>query len=204
MNKKLVIISIFVLLIIGGIAGWFSFNKTSFNRTIKTSLESQKSSLSKNLPSQNLKEYLSDSGFSFSYPEELTLDNKKASDSATYADISLTSPKVPGQITLKIADTGLKSLEDWSKKGKEITLAGIPAWEISSQDGGLSTAALDQGILFQIEVLPDKEEDYWSSVYKTLIETFSFSPPDVGESSNVESSGDAGGEIIFEGEETIE
>lgn len=197
MNKKLVIISIFVLLIIGGIAGWFYFN-----RTIKTSLESQKSSLSKNLPSQNLKEYLSDSGFSFGYPEDLTLDNKKASDSATYADISLTSPKVPGQITIKISDTKLKSLEDYSR-GKEITLAGIPAWEINSQDGGLSTAALDQGILFIIKVSPENEQDFWLSAYKTLISTFAFSSGASG-SSNVEGSGDTGQEVIFEGEETIE
>lgn len=187
MSKKLLVAAICVLLAIGTVAGWLYLN----SKAVKGSKEIQNTPPAKNLPSKNLKEYSDDSGFSFSYPQDLTVDNKKGSDSATYTDLTMTSPKIPGQIAFKITDTKIKSLEDWSG-GKEITLAGIPAREVKTLDG-LSTAALDQEILFTIKVSPEKEEDFWLSAYQTLISSFSF-----------EGSSETGGEVIFEGEEILE
>lgn len=174
--------------------------------------ETPTSTLIVKLPSKTLKEYHDASGFKFSYPEDLILKEKEI-NKESYVDLELTSPETSGSMSLKITDSKLKSLDDWLLENKEATmgaeikniqLADIGAKEIKSTDKILTIAldqTLDQVALFTIEINPQTEEQYWISVYNTLISTFVFADNEKTQESQVPATG---GEIIFEGEEIIE
>lgn len=157
----------------------------------------------KKQPSATSKEYSDPSGFSFSYPDNLSLNKNEAEDNATYADIQLSSKEVSGSISIKITDSKFKSLDEWlenqgiTQKPKEVKLGDLAAWEIQLNDR-LILGALDQGILFNIEI-PLVEKDFWLPVYNNILTDFSFALPEITASGYTDSS-----DIILEGEEIVE
>lgn len=155
-------------------------------------------------PSQTLTEYSDPSGFTISYPDNLSIDKKEAADQSTYADIQLSSKDVSGSLSLKIADSKYVSLEDWAKENtkstdvKETKLGNLKASEIKLSDR-LLLGALDQGILFTVE-MPLIEEKFWNNVYSKVLASFSFAAPEAASDGNASSSDD----VSFEGEEVVE
>jgi len=147
--------------------------------------------------SNTFKEYPDPSGFTFSYPDNLTITNNKVTDDSTYSDIQLSSNGVNGSLSIKITDSKFKTIDDWIKlnKGvsKEKQLGNIKAIEIETQDR-LFLAALDNGIFFDIEV-PLIEKEFWRKVYKEVLGSFTFALPE-----DVEAVSD----VTFEGEEVVE
>lgn len=151
-------------------------------------------------PSKTLKTYADPSGFSFSYPDNLSLYNNELKDDNTYAELQLTAKGVEGRIILKIADSKLKSLDE----GKEVKLGGLKAKELETEDK-VVLKALDSGVLFNIEA--DKKDpstglrtSFWLSVYKTLVADFTFTQPQ--QESTISPGVDDS--ISFEGEEVVE
>ena len=73
--------------------------------------------------------------------------------------------------------------------------------EIKTADR-LMLGAIDQGVLFTIE-MPLIEEDFWIKVYNKVVSEFTFNSPDSQSTSagGISSSSD---EVIFEGEEVVE
>ncbi len=154
-------------------------------------------------PSDALKDYSDPSGFSFSYPDNLTLA-KKDTDNSTYADILLSANGVNGSLSLKITDSKFKSIDEWAKlnqgSSKETKLGKLKAMEIKTADR-LLLGAFDQGILFTIE-MPLIDEDFWNLVYSKILTSFSFTAPvAAGSQSQVNASAD---DVSFEGEEVVE
>lgn len=157
-------------------------------------------------PSETLIEYTDPAGFSFSYPDNLSLINYEIEDLNTYADIKLFANGINGSLSLKISDSKSTSLDDWFKLNKnaiiepekEVKLGNLKALELKLSDR-LLLGALDQGVLFTIE-MPRVEEDFWIKVYSKILETFTFVQPqqDTGQQSS------SSEEIIFEGEEVLE
>lgn len=134
-----------------------------------------------NVPSQTLKEYTDASGFNFEYPKDVEIKQNKTGDT-TYADLEITSKNATGSMSLKVVDSKLSSLSEWTKnqnrdsqKVQDATLGTLKAQEIKTTSF-VKTAALDQGILFTIETDFNNEKDYWESVYKTVLSSFSFAP----------------------------
>ncbi|MBI2337718.1 hypothetical protein HYU95_00895 [Candidatus Daviesbacteria bacterium] len=159
------------------------------------------------LPSETLIEYTDPSGFSFSYPDNLSIVSREITDNNTYADIQLFSKEVSGSLSLKITDSKFKTLDEWLKKNisagttsKDVKLGTLSAKEIILSDR-LLLGALDQGISFNIE-MPRVEEDFWMNVYNKILSDFSFAAPESAASqaaANTPSS-----DIVFEGEEVVE
>lgn len=151
-------------------------------------------------PSKTLKSYTDPSGFTFNYPDNLSLVNNEAKDTITYADIQLTAKGVSGSLDLKISDSKFVSLDEWVKKNalsqapKERNLGNLKALEITTSDKML-LAALDQGVLFTIDIPFGEKKDFWVDVYSKVLADFSFV-----------SLGGAGStdEVVFEGEEVVE
>lgn len=147
-------------------------------------------------PSETLKEYSDPSGFSFSYPDNLSLTKNQTDDETIYADLQLSVDGVNGSLNLKIADSKFKSIDEWlalnQGESEQVKLGNLAAFEVKTNDR-LLLGALDQGVLFTIE-MPRIDEDFWMPVYKIVLESFSFTLP------QVESSSD---EVIFEGEEVV-
>lgn len=151
-------------------------------------------------PSETLKEYEDPSGFTFSYPDNLSLVKNEVAD-GTYADINLTAKELTGSLVLKISDTNFASLDEWIKANKnassdtpkEKKLGTLKALEMKTQDR-LLLGALDQGVLFTIEIPLDKE-DFFLKVLNIILSDFSFAPPTQGSTTE---------EVAFEGEEIVE
>mgnify|MGYP001564909481 CR=1 FL=1 len=155
-----------------------------------------------NEPSGTFINYADPAGFVFSYPDNLSITKNETTDS-DYADITLSSKDASGSLNLKIADSKFKTLDEWLKlnkaaakeEPKEVKLGNLKAMEVKTSDR-LYLGALDQGVLFTIE-MPLIEEDFWMKVYEKVISGFSFTSPETVATG-------AGSEVIFEGEEVVE
>lgn len=139
--------------------------------------------ISQNSPSEELKGYFDDSGFSFNYPNDIQIRKIDISDNTTYANLEFTSSKAKGSISIKIADTKLKSLDDWFGENK-IASSGaikkdIKIGEISGSqlqiNNKIMALAINQEILFSIEV-DHQNQKYWQTVYATILSSFNFVP----------------------------
>lgn len=154
--------------------------------------------------SKTLKIYEDPSGFSFSYPDNLSILNNELKDPSSYAELQLTAKGADNSLVLKIADSKLKSLDEWVKANKaetdttkEAKLGNLKAVEITSKEK-VMLGALDQGILFNIEVPLGTNKDFWMDVYDKVLADFSFAPPaqaDQGSSSD---------DVTFDGEEVVQ
>lgn len=154
-------------------------------------------------PSKTLKTYSDPSGFSFSYPDNLSLLNNELKDSSSYAELQLTASGIDGSLVLKIADSKLSSINEWLKlneavkNSKEAMLGNLKALEVETTNK-LLLGALDKGVLFTIEVPMGERRDFWMEVYKKVLADFSFTPQQDTNSSSGGSS-----DVSFEGEEVV-
>lgn len=209
MNKTTIFLLVLVVAIVA-VAGLFFFyspqKRTLSNPKIDLTVKETK-------PSETFIDYKDPSGFSFSYPDNLSISNTASETSAdvadpnAYADLQLFSNDVSGSLNLKIADTKFKTLDEWLKANNipasntpiEKKLGNLKALEVKTTDR-LMLASLDQGVLFTVE-LPLIEEDFWMKVYERLLTDFTFAPPaEVAQ----EAPNFSGEEVIFEGEEVVE
>lgn len=155
-------------------------------------------------PSKTLKSYTDPSGFSFNYPDNLSLLNNELKDANSYAELQLAAKGLVGSLILKITDNKLTSLDEWVKvnkngpdTAKETKLGNLKAMEITKKDK-LLLGALDQGILFTMEIPQGAEKDFWGEVLNIVSADFSFAPP--AQASEVGTSDD----VTFDGEEVVE
>lgn len=204
--KKMSII-ILIVLVLGGITGGavIFLQKQTAVSPLPTSEESE----TKLLPSKTLKEYADPSGFTLSYPDDLSIKNNVADDDMVYTDIQLTTTEANGNLRVRIVDTKVKSIKEWLDQipaginidlYKDATLGVLAAKEYKD-DNGIELLVLDQGVLFTISASFQEEKDFWRSAYDTLVSTFSFVQ---SESQQTTTSTGSSSDIIFEGEEVIE
>jgi len=195
MNKKVLVGFIAVTILAGVVGGFFIFSQTQ-KVSSPLPLENTKESKETVLPSATLKQYSDPAGFSFSYPDDLSLSVSDNIDTSTYADITLTSKKTNGTIRVIAIDTKFASVGDWLKStnaisSKEVTLAGFKASEVKKEDGLLLTA-VDSGVLFTLESSFAGQDQFWINVYNNILSSFSFN------------STQGVSDVVFEGEETVE
>lgn len=205
MNKKLVlIIGVVIILIIFCV---LVFLRNQQQAPLSPPLATLSQTQEPVKPSETLIEYIDPSGFSFNYPDNLSITKNEVDDN-TYADLQLYAKQVNGSLSLKIADTKLKTLNEWIKANvnntdatpKEVKLGTLKAMEIKTSDR-LLLGALDQGVLFTIE-MPLIDQDFWMKVYDKILADFSFAPPSQATATSAEEDSSLG--ISFEGEEVVE
>lgn len=162
-KKTLVILAAIFLFIVAVI---YVLNPASPKKQSDPSLTIQPKLAQQGTPSQTLKEYVDPSGFSFSYPDNLTLTTNEIIDNSTYTDLKLGSKEVNGSLALKITDSKLTSIDEWlkvnkiaSSTAKQVKLGNLSAVETKFQDRVI-VGALDKGILFTLEI-PAIEEAFW-------------------------------------------
>lgn len=157
-------------------------------------------------PSKTLKTYSDPSGFSFNYPDNLSLLNNELKDANTYADLQLTAKGAEGAMHLKISDSKFKSIDEWVKSTgtketpKEVKLGNLKALEITADDK-LLLGSLDSAVLFTVEIPISEKKDFWMSVYSSVLKDFSFAPPSDNTASGGTNSSDP---VSFESEEVVE
>lgn len=205
MNKKTLLLLGLVIIVLV-VAVWFVLNFNKQKNNLPSPISTEQQAKVEITPSKTTKSYSDPSGFSFNYPDNLSLLNSDSVGPNTYADIKLTANGIGGSLDLKISDTQFPSITEWLKANsitvtpKEASLGSLKALEVTTKDK-LLLAALDQGVLFTIEI-PKGENNFWADVYKKVVEEFSFAPPAV----NTTSQGviTVTDEVIFEGEEVVE
>lgn len=152
------------------------------------------------LPSETLIDYTDPNGFSFSYPDNLSLTKNDLADTE-YGNLQLSSKEVSGSLLLKISDSKYASLDDWVKLNKgtvrPVKLGSLSGVEVRTADR-LLLGALDQGIFFSLE-MPLIEEGFWQKVYHKILTNFAFVSP-----GSPASGEDNSGDVTFEGEETVQ
>lgn len=204
MPKKLIIIVIIIL----GLTVLGILLRSSLIKKIPLSAPSPAQQAKKAVtPSATFKEYSDPSGFTFNYPDNLSLINREITDNSAYADIQLSSKDTNGSLSLRISDSKYTSLDEWLKQNKdaaigtpkEVRLGSLKALEIRTNDR-LLLGALDKGVLFSIE-MPLVEENFWKIVYTKILADFSFTSPD---NTSSDTTTNSSSDVTLEGEEVIE
>lgn len=197
MSKK----SILIIVLVTGLAitGIILLNPTKQKNPVQSPANQQEAAKPAQ-PSETSIDYSDPSGFSLSYPDNLSLTKNDITDNNTYADIQLTSKDVSGSLNLKITDSKFTTIDDWLKlsKGasKEVQLGSLKATEVTTADR-LLLGALDKAIFFSIE-MPLVEKDFWMKVYNKVLASFSFSAPQAATTDT------SGSDVSFEGEEVVQ
>lgn len=202
MDKKTIwLLGGVLLLAIGGIVILNPFKQKNLLSTSSTLnlVQQQEGQIT---PSKTLKTYIDPSGFSFNYPDNLSLLNNELKDESSYAELQLTASGASGSLVLKIADTKLTSLDEWVKlknssnePPQEVKLGKLKALQIKSNDKVL-VGSLDQGILFTIEIPQGKDADFWMKILNIVMTDFAFAPQTAGDS--------GASDISFDGEEVVQ
>lgn len=155
---------------------------------------------------ENLITYKDTAGFSFNYPENLTVRDVSGDEQTVYSSLELSSLQDEEKMIIKVSDTTFASVDAWLKSKeatgagstREITLSGMPGSQIQfTNPRRLVTIAIDEGIMYFIES-PLDEAGLWSKIHNDIISSFTIdqtqtSSPQVG-----------GEEVIYEEEEVIE
>lgn len=164
----------------------------------------------KKMPSLTTKTYVDDAGFQFDYPDDLIVTKKESTNSAVYTEIAVTSKTVAGNLSFVVEDTKEKTIDDWMNKNiigsssaeKAVTLGNIQAKVITQNDKTI-IVAIDQKILFKLEVMPEKENEYWNAAFATVLSSFSFSAPQTAPAASVDTSSVSADDVVVE-EDIIE
>lgn len=209
-RSKIVIIILGVLIIFFlGFTTIQLLNKSSKEKSLSQNKNLNTTKPFQNTPSQTLKDYLDSSGFSFSYPDDVSLEKKLNVDKSIYAELMMTSKTAKGKISITISDTVLNSVSSWMNEQKDPLYlhSGIPS-KFANLDAiefrtasKIATVAIDKGILFLIEADSPNDIFYWESVYKKVLSSFTFVAPT---SVPVASEGNDSSSVVFEGEEVVE
>ncbi|MBI5452430.1 hypothetical protein HY945_03130 [Candidatus Gottesmanbacteria bacterium] len=163
---------------------------------------------------EDLTAWQDQSGFTFQYPKNLTLDPHDE-DEENYAHLELSSATSSGSLIVWAKDTTASDIDELvdqedAKGFIDTSLSGERAKKIltSKDTQKISTSTIYNGYLYQIEAdLADS--DYWNRIYNTVSSSFRFIP--AGDRVNgentpqqVETSQDSSQGDTTEGEEVIE
>lgn len=206
MNKKLALI---VLILAGVMAvSWkyiFLQKKATFSSPQSDGQIQPRFNRGQISISKTVKEYTDPSGFSFNYPDNLSLTNNEIKSERIYADIKLSMKELEGGISIVISDSSFNKLEDWASANSaesstvtEAKLGNLKASEMLNTDR-LILGALDLGVLFTVEVKFGDSKDFWMESYNKILGEFTFVAP----TANSTSTANFSEEVIFEGEEVV-
>lgn len=207
MNLKVIGLIVGVVVILGAAFFFLSQQPKSQESPVLSPVSDQTTS-AKKLPSSTLKEYADPSGFSFNYPDDLSLTKNEAAGSGTYADLKLTSKEVDGDLNLKVQDTKLASVDAWFKESgqtgevKDVQWGTLNAKAAEDKDKA-TVVAVDQGILFTMEVNFSGQKDFWQKVSDQILSSFSFSS-ESSPGTSPQTGGSSEEDVTFEGEEVVE
>lgn len=200
MSKSKILTIIFLLVIAGTATGavlvYKPVNRISLSPTAKTT--TQETDI------KGDKVYKDESGFSFKYPEDITIKDVTPEDDSYYSVLSL--KKEGKELKISTRDTNYKTVDKWLEK--EVTspegasvvgatsLGGLSAKQYSDGEK-LWTVAIDQGVLYSI--VGPKDAGYWEKLHDLIVSSLSFSKPEqTGSGSSSDRS------AVYEEEEVVE
>lgn len=174
--KKSIVIAIVVGILVGiGVGGTYLLTR---KKSSVTPAPAQQETQTK------LLEWKDPNGFSFQYPDGVTVD-KHNEDKENYAHIEITHSANPGSVIVWGKDTIVADVAAWVKTEKafrdgsivDTTLGGQPAKKIllSTPTNKIIIGTIFDELLWYVEVEPG-EGDYWKKTFDTLVQSFTFTP----------------------------
>lgn len=215
MRKKIVIILIIVAFILAGISIYFfvsSSNPQTKEETASPISENEAvQEEAEQPPSTSLKEYTHEAGFTFSYPESLTIQEKQVQDETVYADIAISSGESTGEIAIKAEDSKIKTAKEWITAKKIAptpeTIKKVTIAELSGEQFVTATQTItlvsDQSVLFSFILTNADTSTFLKDAYDRIIETFAFVKKETTEQTTSQPTTDEG-DVISEEEEIIQ
>lgn len=205
-KKVLIILAVIVVIsVIGGLL-WFRSKKTA---TVAVPSVEETSGITPTRAQTNLLTWNDPAGFTFQYQPGIKI-NKHEEDNENYSHLDLFLDSKEGSVKILASDTKYKTIEEWATKDKrnsqagvqrtEATLSGKPAMKITDAQG-MIIGTIDEGILFTIELTPDKE-GFWQKVFDQTVSSFTLVYPTAAPSSQGSSAGSSSN--VVEEEEVIE
>ncbi len=190
----------------------FALISVSRNPQKTNSPLSEKKVVQKNTSAEGkLQTYSDPSGFTFQYPEGITVTDKNSPDSPFYSLLEMSEKGKPEKITFKVEDSDLITVDDWFKENKKssvfgevkkIKLADLDARQFEANNM-MNTIALDQAVLFTVST-NTKKESMLSKTYNTIIASFKLIAPSSSTQNSSSGPSDYSSDVIDEGEEVIE
>lgn len=183
--KTLVLGIVTIVLIGGGVGGWWLSQNT---RSLPTQPEvSQESNAV--LTQTKLLTWDDPAGFTFEYPDELSV-NKHEEDQENYAHLELTHPKHEGKTIVWVKDlplgnkkTPITTVDEWVANDKTLSSGNIVDTTLGDKtakkvllnglDDLLITGVVYDDLLWLVEG-QYRDKVYWSAVYKTVTDNFTF------------------------------
>ncbi len=196
MSKKL-IIGIVVVIVLGLAGGYFVFAQNGISD--KTSGNNVTNDFLPTIPGteEKLVGYEDESGFSFSYPKSLDIeDTTPLDDDNYYSQLKLTKGSESLTIDVTVGNTNPYKSDKSATLVGSTTMAGVSTNQYSIS-GKLTSVAIDQGVLYVIS--GPKDGGFWEDAQSKILSTFKFAD----QASASSGSGATGGEVVYE-EEVVE
>lgn len=175
MSKRYIVIaSVLLVVFLGLVGGYIVFSRANTTDSSQSSISDLTSNLGSDSGSkfnETQNSYEDDSGYSFSYPQSLKVNDVTPEDDNYYSALELT--KGGDSIKIDITDGNV----DPYKKDKSAsltgstTLGGITANQYSKEKR-LVTVAIDQGVLYVISGPMDS--GFWEDAQSKIISSFKF------------------------------
>ncbi|MBI2405588.1 hypothetical protein HYV21_00850 [Candidatus Microgenomates bacterium] len=132
--------------------------------------------------------YEDGSGFSFAYPDNVTVTEKTIPDDSYYSLLELSASQKEGKVTVTVQDTSASTLDEWfesdpdSPKLARVTgaasLGEVAAKQYAYSRGAqniITTLAVDLGVLYRIE--GPQDGGFWEEVQNMVVSSFAVAPP---------------------------
>ncbi|MBI5614271.1 hypothetical protein HY947_05075 [Candidatus Gottesmanbacteria bacterium] len=209
-RKKLIAVALSACVLIASLSSVFVFTK---NRENSKRLAQEKIAIVPTPVVEKLAEWKDPAGFSFSYPEGLTVD-KHDEDQENYAHVEMTLKDKPGNVIVWAKDAPISDLATWVKKEKrftnapvlDTTLGGENAKKIllNSPKKMVIVGALYDGMLVSVESELD-EAGEWQKRHESVVSSLVFGEKKTtGSSVSSSDSSDEGSDVSIDEEEVIE
>lgn len=158
-------------------------------------------------------QYDDPAGFSFQYPNALTIVDETPPNDAYYSLLTLKNSGESMKMTLLVKDTPYKTAAEWMQKDPEapknatilgpVSIGGAGGTQYS-ENGKLLTVAVDQGVVYRIESI--KDGGFWERAHGQIVSTFMLSDPSAQTKNRQSSSPSAssGNNTVYETEEVVQ
>jgi len=170
MKKKIILLSVVLIVLAGGVGIYIKSQSTNEVITPVTEVQPTLS------PKVEMATWKDQAEFEFQYPKDLAV-NPHDEDEVNYSHVELTSATHSGGLIVWTKDTNSTDIESWAKQSKvlnplDTSLGEQPAKKTLGTKK-LTNSTVYNGYLYQIETNLE-DATYWNKVYDTVSSTFKF------------------------------
>lgn len=175
MSKKYLIIgTVLLVLVLGAAGGYFLFSRKNFDQAGSSlpdgSFNANQSGVNQKF-NDPLVSYQDGSGYSFSYPQTITVKDVTPNDDNYYSALELSRDGKTMKVNITVGNIDPYKTNKSAALVGSTTLAGITANQYSLA-GNLVTVAIDQGVLYVLD--GPKDAGFWEDAQGKIVSSFKF------------------------------